>query len=315
MPSSAPCKLRLCFAYFAVLLLLAMYGLHRSHLVLTCLRYAKKLRALREGAPRLAARSRIRDAAARDDPAAALQRGDRRARLLEQTARMDVPARQARDPGPRRLDRRDRQMARAKVMSFARAAALADGARADWDGGSTSSTSTASTAPATRPARSTRGSRSPRASSSPSSTPTSSRSPTSSARSSPHFARSREGRHGAGALGPHEPRHLAAHAVQALMLDGHHLVENRARSAAGWLFNFSGTGGMWRKEAIARRGRLAARHAHRGSRSLATARSSPAGSSSTARTSSRPPSSPRTSAPSARSSSAGPRAPCRRRAS
>ncbi len=38
--------------------------------------------------------------------------------------------------------------------------------------------------------------------------------------------------------------------VQALMLDGHHLVENRARSAAGWLFNFSGTGGMWRKVAI-----------------------------------------------------------------
>jgi glycosyltransferase involved in cell wall biosynthesis len=38
--------------------------------------------------------------------------------------------------------------------------------------------------------------------------------------------------------------------VQALMLDGHHLVENRARAAAGWLFNFSGTGGMWRKEAI-----------------------------------------------------------------
>ena len=38
--------------------------------------------------------------------------------------------------------------------------------------------------------------------------------------------------------------------TQALMLDGHHLVENRARSAAGWLFNFSGTGGMWRKTAI-----------------------------------------------------------------
>jgi hypothetical protein len=38
--------------------------------------------------------------------------------------------------------------------------------------------------------------------------------------------------------------------VQALMLDGHHLVENRARAAAGWLFNFSGTGGMWRKAAI-----------------------------------------------------------------
>ena len=42
--------------------------------------------------------------------------------------------------------------------------------------------------------------------------------------------------------------------TQALMLDGHHLVENRARSAAGWLFNFSGTGGMWRKAAIASAG-------------------------------------------------------------
>jgi cellulose synthase/poly-beta-1,6-N-acetylglucosamine synthase-like glycosyltransferase len=38
--------------------------------------------------------------------------------------------------------------------------------------------------------------------------------------------------------------------VQALMLDGHHMVENRARFAAGRFFNFSGTGGIWRKEAI-----------------------------------------------------------------
>lgn len=38
--------------------------------------------------------------------------------------------------------------------------------------------------------------------------------------------------------------------VQALMLDGHHMVENRARYGAGLLFNFSGTGGMWRKIAI-----------------------------------------------------------------
>ncbi|HKQ69758.1 MAG TPA: cellulose synthase family protein [Polyangiaceae bacterium] len=38
--------------------------------------------------------------------------------------------------------------------------------------------------------------------------------------------------------------------VQALMLDGHHLVENRARFASGSLFNFSGTGGMWRRKAI-----------------------------------------------------------------
>jgi cellulose synthase/poly-beta-1,6-N-acetylglucosamine synthase-like glycosyltransferase len=39
--------------------------------------------------------------------------------------------------------------------------------------------------------------------------------------------------------------------VAALMLDGHHLVENRVRYAAGWLFNFAGTGGVWRRCAIA----------------------------------------------------------------
>ncbi|MEZ4224199.1 MAG: glycosyltransferase [Polyangiaceae bacterium] len=38
--------------------------------------------------------------------------------------------------------------------------------------------------------------------------------------------------------------------VEALMLDGHHLVENRARFGAGCMFNFSGTGGIWRREAI-----------------------------------------------------------------
>jgi len=38
--------------------------------------------------------------------------------------------------------------------------------------------------------------------------------------------------------------------VQALMLDGHHLVENRARFGAGCMFNFSGTGGIWRVDAI-----------------------------------------------------------------
>ena len=38
--------------------------------------------------------------------------------------------------------------------------------------------------------------------------------------------------------------------VQALMLDGHHLVENQARFGAGCFFNFSGTGGVWRRNAI-----------------------------------------------------------------
>lgn len=38
--------------------------------------------------------------------------------------------------------------------------------------------------------------------------------------------------------------------IQALMLDGHHMVENRARFALGCMFNFSGTGGIWRRKAI-----------------------------------------------------------------
>src|SRR4051812_44450481 len=43
--------LALCVAYFVVLFLLSMYGLHRSHLVLTCLRLKKKLAAQAAHAP------------------------------------------------------------------------------------------------------------------------------------------------------------------------------------------------------------------------------------------------------------------------
>src|SRR3954470_514606 len=45
--------------------------------------------------------------------------------------------------------------------------------------------------------------------------------------------------------------HSLLTSIQALMLDGHHMVENRARFGAGNMFNFSGTGGMWRRQAIA----------------------------------------------------------------
>lgn len=44
--------------------------------------------------------------------------------------------------------------------------------------------------------------------------------------------------------------HSLLTSIQALMLDGHHLVENRARFGAGLMFNFSGTGGIWRRAAI-----------------------------------------------------------------
>ena len=38
--------------------------------------------------------------------------------------------------------------------------------------------------------------------------------------------------------------------VQAMMLDGHFLVEHPARNRNGFFFNFNGTGGIWRRAAI-----------------------------------------------------------------
>ncbi len=38
--------------------------------------------------------------------------------------------------------------------------------------------------------------------------------------------------------------------VEALMLDGHFVIEHGARSAAGRFFNFNGTAGIWRRSAI-----------------------------------------------------------------
>src|ERR1700685_2635605 len=45
----------LCTAYFTVLFMLAMYGLHRSYLVLTILFHARTLRELKDGVPELPA--------------------------------------------------------------------------------------------------------------------------------------------------------------------------------------------------------------------------------------------------------------------
>ncbi len=38
--------------------------------------------------------------------------------------------------------------------------------------------------------------------------------------------------------------------AQGLVQDGHYLVEQRARALAGWLFQFNGTGGIWRRATI-----------------------------------------------------------------
>ncbi len=108
----------------------------------------------------------------------------------------------------------------------------------------------------------------PRASSSRCSTPTSSPSPTSSGAPC-HFFTDPEIGHGAGALGAPEPRLLASLTqAQAILLDGHFVIEHTARNRSGRFFNFNGTAGIWRRDRHRGRRRLAARHAHRGPRPL-----------------------------------------------
>jgi cellulose synthase/poly-beta-1,6-N-acetylglucosamine synthase-like glycosyltransferase len=42
--------------------------------------------------------------------------------------------------------------------------------------------------------------------------------------------------------------------IQALLLDGHFVIEQTARAGSGRLFNFNGTAGLWRREAIVQAG-------------------------------------------------------------
>ena len=51
--------------------------------------------------------------------------------------------------------------------------------------------------------------------------------------------------------------------IEAILLDGHFVLEHGARVRTGDFFNFNGTAGMWRSQGHLRRRRLAARHAHR----------------------------------------------------
>ena len=250
-------QVALCFAYFAVLLLLAMYGIHRSHLVLTCLRYAKKLRTLRDGAPRLAL---DRDPATLPHVTIQLPLYNEAtvvARLLEQTAKMAYPREKLEIQVLDDSTDESRQMARAKVMDLCGEPPPAfEGTRADWDGeldmvyihrvdrtgykagaldeglrvakGELVAIFDADFVPGE----------------------------TFLLDLVPHFIGEENKKVGmVQARWGHMNRDVSwLTRVQALMLDGHHLVENRARHAAGWLFNFSGTGGMWRKEAIATSG-------------------------------------------------------------
>jgi cellulose synthase/poly-beta-1,6-N-acetylglucosamine synthase-like glycosyltransferase len=269
----------LCASYFAVLGFLAMYGLHRSHLVITCLRHARALRAKAEIAPLPA------DAPLESVPHVTVQlplynEATVAARLLEHIARMDYP----REKLEIQVLDDSTDETRALVRDLVSALREPDGESAQ------------------SAARSTPGA-GESAQSAARSAPGNSDSPESGVRSArrppldiAYIHRVDRVGYKAGALDaglkvakgelvavfdadflpqpeflralvPHfmsDPKvgmvqarwghlnreHSLLTRTQALMLDGHHLVENRARSAAGWLFNFSGTGGMWRKDAI-----------------------------------------------------------------
>ena len=179
--------------YFLTLVILAIFGFHRYVMVYLYFRHRD-----RRAVPAAPARA----PAARHGPAAALQRDVRR----RPPARLGLPRSTTRASCSRSRCSTTRPTRRASIAEPRRRALPRRRA-------STSTTSTATTAPATRPARSTPGLASGHAaSSSRSSTPTSSPPPDFLEQTLvPHFA-DPEGRHGAGALGPHQPGLLAADA-------------------------------------------------------------------------------------------------------
>ena len=233
----------LCTAYFAVLFALAMYGLHRSHLVWTVLRHQRRLRNLKEGVPALPALG-IEDS---DDlPYVTLQlplynEATVADRLLEHVAAIEWPRSrfeiQVLDDSTdetRALVREKVEALREKGLDVVyihrvdrtgyKAGALDNGLRIAK--GDLVAIFDADFLPQPDFLRAV----------------------------VPHFIQDPQVGMVQARWGHINREHSLLTRTQALMLDGHHLVENRARSAAGWLFNFSGTGGIWRKAAIASAG-------------------------------------------------------------
>jgi cellulose synthase/poly-beta-1,6-N-acetylglucosamine synthase-like glycosyltransferase len=229
----------LCTAYFAVLLLLAMYGLHRSHLVLTILRSRRTLQALKEGAPPLPAEGL---AERKDLPCVTIQlplynEATVAARLLEHVAaiewprsRLEVQVLDDSTDETRALVRQQVEMLRERGLDITyvhrvertgyKAGALDHGLKVAK--GELVAIFDADFLPQADFLRAV----------------------------APHFMNDPRVGMVQARWGHLNRDHSLLTRTQALMLDGHHLVENRARAAAGWLFNFSGTGGIWRKEAI-----------------------------------------------------------------
>ena len=303
MLSSRAMHFVLCASYFAVLGFLAMYGLHRSHLVITCLRYARAIRAKAEIAPLPA------DAPLESVPHVTVQlplynEATVAARLLEHIARMDYPREkleiQVLD------DSTDETRALVRDLVSALREPAGDGVSAQNGARSTpgnSESPESGVRSAQRPpldivyihrvdragykagaldartegrqGRARRGLRRR--------LPPAARVPP---RARPALHERPEGRHGAGALGPPEPRALAPHAHagpdarrapprrEPRALRRRLALQLLAAPAACGGRTPSRRAGGWQHDTL-----------DRGPRSLATARSSRAGSSSTARTS------------------------------
>ena len=227
----------LCVAYFTVLGLLSMYGLHRSHLVITCLRLAKKLRAMKVGIPSLPEGSSSTGLPRVTVQLPLYNEATVAARLLNAVATIDYP----RDLLEVQVldDSTDetRMMVRDHVRHLAETGLdIQYIHRVDRVGYKAGALDAGLTVAKGELIAIFDADFIPQ----------------------PDFLRALVPQFVADPnIGMVQARwgHLNRDVslltrVQALMLDGHHLVENRARAAAGWLFNFSGTGGMWRRAAI-----------------------------------------------------------------
>jgi hypothetical protein len=230
-----------CAAYFTVLLMLAMYGLHRSHLVLTCLRLGKKLRELATGAKPLE-HADIGESNAARLPTVTIQlplynEATVVERLVDHVARIAYPRSRLEIQVLDDSTDETRALAHAKVRALqATGLDIVYLHRTDRTGYKAGALDAGLTVAKGELIAIFDADFLPQ--------------PDFLTSLVPHFMENPK-------VGMVQARwgHLNRDAslltrVQALMLDGHHLVENRARAAAGWLFNFSGTGGMWRKEAI-----------------------------------------------------------------
>ncbi|MFO0679329.1 MAG: cellulose synthase family protein [Polyangiaceae bacterium] len=232
----------LCAAYFVVLSFLAMYGLHRSHLVVTCLRKVKALRTLKEGVAPLSDAD-LADVA--NLPHVTIQlplfnEATVANRLLDHVARIEYPRDRLEIQVLDDSTDETRTLVQAHVSRLERTGLdIVYIHRVDRTGYKAGALDAGLTVAKGELVAIFDADFLPQ--------------PDFLRRVVPHFRDPKIGMVQA-RWGHLNREHSLLTRVQALMLDGHHLVENRARAASGWLFNFSGTGGMWRKNAIATSG-------------------------------------------------------------